>query len=112
MRNMNMLWLYIELEYFFMYLAVKSKMSFSHIIICKENASILQLLSKAHNISTALSPWQISNDQKVRRISRLNRRAHKVSYFNMENVCNVNVGTLRGRNRDLVEIISRRRISI
>ena len=64
------------------------------------------------NEDTALSPWQPLNGQRVRRISRWHRRAHEVSDGKMVNVCTVNVGTLRGRSRELVEMLSRRKVSI
>ena len=73
------------------------------------------LLQKPYEMlsdETALSPWQPLNGQRVLRISRLNARADEVRAGELVNVCTVNVGTLRGRSREVADMLSRRKIDI
>lgn len=65
-----------------------------------------------NNEEMAPSPWQPLGGQGVQRISRLNRRAHNESDGGVVRVCAVNVGTLRGRRREVVDMLGRRRIDI
>ena len=61
----------------------------------------------------ALSPRQPLNGQRVLRIPWRNARADKVrDGNNTVKVCTVNVGTLRGRGRELVDMLDRRKVDI
>ena len=48
----------------------------------------------------------------MRRISRLGSRAHDSGDCGVLKVCTVNVGSLKGRSRKVVEMLSRRGVDI
>ena len=56
----------------------------------------------------ALSPWQPLSGRRVLRIPRLDRRAHESSEGEMLKVCTVNVGTMKGRGREIANMLHRR----
>ena len=60
----------------------------------------------------APSPWQPLSGRGVLRIPRLSARADEVRVGGAVKVCTVNVGTLRGRSRELVDMLARRNIDI
>ena len=60
----------------------------------------------------ALSPLQLLNGQGVQRISRLNTSKHDKSGGGELKVSTVNVGSLVGRSREVVEILARREVDI
>ena len=64
------------------------------------------------NDKTALSPWRLLNEPGVRRISRRDRRADEGRDGTMVKVCTVNVGTLKGRSREVVDMLPRRGVDI
>ena len=61
-----------------------------------------------NNNEMALSPWQPFGGQRVRRIARLGSRAHDSGDCGVLKVCTVNVGSLKGRSREVVEMLSMR----
>ena len=64
------------------------------------------------NNPMAPSPWQPLNGQGVRRISSLNVRADESREGGVLKVCTVNVGTMVGRGREMVDMLARRNIDI
>ena len=60
----------------------------------------------------APSPWQPLSGRGVLRITRWNVRADEERVGGVVKVCTVNVGTLRGRGRELVDMLARRSIDI
>lgn len=64
------------------------------------------------NQTTAPSQWQPLNGQGVLRIPRLNVRAHKRESGGVLKVCTVNVGTLVGQIREVVEMLAKRGVDI
>ena len=55
----------------------------------------------------ALSPWKPLIGQKVRRIPRLKNTINE-----RIKVATANIGTLRGRRREIVEMLTRRKVDI
>ena len=66
----------------------------------------------AQNHSMALSPWQPLSGQRVLGISRLDRRTHDRGDEKKFKVCTVNIGTLKGRGREIVDMLKRRKADI
>ena len=64
------------------------------------------------NNQMAPSTWQPLNGQGVRRISSCNVRADESREGGVLKVCTVNVGTMVGRGREIVDMLSRRNIDI
>lgn len=62
--------------------------------------------------NTAPSPWQPLNGQGVLRIPSSARRADASGGGGVVRVCTVNVGTLVGRGREVVEMLARRRVEV
>ena len=60
----------------------------------------------------ALSPWQPLSGRRVRGISRLNERADESGAGGVIRVCTINVGTLVGRGRELVAMLTKRKIDM
>ena len=60
----------------------------------------------------ALSPWQPLSGRRVRRISRSNERADDSGAGGVLKVCTINVGTLVGRGRELVAMLTKRKIDM
>ena len=58
--------------------------------------------------SMAPSTWRLLNEPGVRRIPRLVRHTDEERAGTMVKVCTVNVGTLKGRSREVVDMLSRR----
>ena len=58
----------------------------------------------------ALSTWQLLDGQRVRRIPR--RISNVLVKSQNVKVCTINVGTLRGRSREVVEMLARRKVDI
>ena len=56
---------------------------------------------------TALSPWLPLNGQRVRRIPSLEFRADDRRDGTLIKSCTVNVGTLRGKSREVVDMLAR-----
>ena len=59
-----------------------------------------------NNNEMALSPWQPFGGQRVQRIPRLGSRAHDSGDCGVLHVCTVNVGSLKGRSREVVKMSS------
>lgn len=78
----------------------------------RRKTTLLQKTMMTENNIVAPSPWQPFNGQGVPRIPRLNRRAHESRAGGVVYVCTVNVGTLVGRRREVVDMLSRRRVDI
>ena len=55
-----------------------------------------------NNNEMALSPWQPFRGQGVQKISSLDSRAHSNAECGGLKVCTVNVGSLKGRSREVV----------
>ena len=74
---------------------------------------LLQIPNEMFSNQMALSPRQPLNGRRVPRIPWRNARADEVGVGkHMVRVCTVNVGTLRGRSRELVDMLERRKIDI
>jgi hypothetical protein len=67
---------------------------------------------EAQHEEEALSPWQPLNEQGVRRISRPSDRAHERRDGGEIKVCTVNVGTMVGKGREVVDMLHRRRVDV
>ena len=65
-----------------------------------------------NNNEMALSPWQLLNGQRVRRIPRWNSRTPESGGGGVLRVCTVNVGTMRGRSREVVDMLVRRQVDV
>ena len=62
--------------------------------------------------TTAPSTWQPLNGQGVLRISSWNRRTHESRDGFKVNVCTVNVGTLKGKGCEIVQMLKRRKANV
>ena len=65
-----------------------------------------------NNNEMALGPWQHFGGQRVRRIPRLGGHAHDGGDCGVLKVCTVNVESLKGRSREVVEMLSRRGVDM
>ena len=65
-----------------------------------------------NNNEIALSPWWPFDGQRVRRVPRLGGRAHDGVDCSVLKVCTLNVGSLKGRSREVVEMLSWRGVDI
>ena len=65
-----------------------------------------------NNNEMALSPWQPLNWQRVQRIPRWNSRTPESGRGGVLRVCTVNVGKIRGRSREVVDMLARRLVDV
>ena len=65
-----------------------------------------------NNYEMALIQWQPLNGQRVQRIPRWNGRTPESGGGGVLRVCTVNAGTMRGRSREVVDMLVRRQVDI